>query len=172
MADKIDVRKELKSLEKEFDLEEVKIKKDKRVEKAKGVEKDTKAKKTLSWKKRHAKWFKTKPPRGKDDIPFDKSVAGTIVSLPFDYWATSRHPVWKLDEAEEARLAQAFIAAFGQFIPWFIKQYFPVIAFFVLYLKMIEDKRKIEARLIFEDKINEFSPRQQKKILKKLNAGT
>ncbi len=166
-----EMQKELKALQKEHGLEEVTIKKDKTVKDGKSAKKETEAKKWTGFKgfkKKHSKWFTTKTPKGKDAIKLDSGVSGTIVSLPFDHWSSARHEVWKLSDQEEADLARAFEAAFWQFIPYFIKQYFPIITFCVLYLRMIESKRRLEAQLILTDKINEFNPRMQKKILKKL----
>ena len=171
LADSKDIQKDLKALQAEYGLEEVKIKKDKEEKKAKKAKKETETKKWTGlkgFKKKHKKWFKTKTPAGKDEIRLDSGVAGTIVSLPFDHWSNSRHELWKLSDKEEADLARAFEAAFWQFIPYFIKQYFPIITFCVLYLRMIESKRRLEAQLILNDKLNEFTPRMQKKILKKL----
>lgn len=167
----VDITKELKALEKEHKLENVAIKKDTQAKKAKATEKEIKTSKSIGWKgfkKKHPIWFKTKAPAGKDKIDLTDSIAGTVVSLPFDYWSTSRHEMWKLSQAEEDKLAKAFNAAFAQYIPYFIKQFFPVITFFVLYIQMIESKRKMEAKLLLNEKLNEFSPRMQRKLLKKM----
>ena len=166
MAEKVNIEKELKALEKEYKLENVSIKEDEQVKKAKKVKKKQDAKKTLSFKK--SKWFKTKAPRGQADVPLDDTIGTFIVSMPFDYWSTSRHPLWKLEPEQEAKLAKSFTAAFGPLIPWMIRRYFPIITFAALFLKTVEEKRKIEARLMLEEKISEFSPRHQKKLRKKL----
>jgi len=171
VKDKVDVNKELKALEREFKLENVKIKEDKEIEKGQKAKKKSKAKEYVGFKgfkKKHKDWFRNKPPRGQKDIPLDEELARHIVGMPFDYWSTSRHPLWKLEEDEETKLAKSFVQAFGPFIPWMIRRYLPIISFTVLFLRTMERKRKAEAQLILQDRLNEFTPKQRKKIMSKL----
>jgi len=161
-----DVDAELRKLEKDFKLDEIKItKKEKLMQATEQAKEETVKKKA---KKKWKDMLRTKPPRGQQDVPVDEELAKTFVALPFDYWASTRHDCWKLTPDEESRLGRAFVKAFGPLIPWIIRRYFPIITFCVLFLKMIEEKRKLEARMILEGKLDEFSPAMRKKIVNEL----
>jgi len=167
-----DYEAELKKLEKELKIEDVKVKDKiaaKKVDEKEKAEKVKKKAKKGSWFSRFKKdYLRTTPKRGQPDIPIDEDISKTVVNLPFDYWAGTRHELWKLNEDEETKLSKAFQKALGPYIPYILKQFFPAIAFGALFFRIVETKRKQEAKLALANRLEEFSPRRRKKILKHL----
>jgi len=161
-----DIDKQLKDLEKEFNLEEIELKKEQKFEDDKDKVKKEKVKEHK--KRKWGKFFSTKTPRGEPDRDIDETIATQIVSAPFDFWSMTRHELWKLTPDEEKKLGHSFTMAIGPYIPYVMKKFFPVLAFSVTFMQIVESKRRQEARLILERKLDEFSPGMRKKLEKRL----